>query len=74
MIGSYALSIFKVKRIVILLSLALLAIYGFLFVTLQMADYALLMGAVGLCLILAATMYFTRNINWYAIKEDQDDE
>ena len=35
------------------------------FVTLQLADYALLMGSIGLTLILGATMYFTRKINWY---------
>ena len=48
----------------------LLGIYGFLFVTLQLADYALLMGSVGLTLILAATMYFTRNIDWYRLNRE----
>ncbi len=48
----------------------LTSINGFLFVTLQLADYALLMGSIGLTLILAATMYFTRNINWYEINVD----
>ncbi|MBT7462682.1 MAG: cell envelope integrity protein CreD, partial [Bacteroidetes bacterium] len=42
-------------------------IYGFLFITLQLADYALLMGSIGLSLILGTTMYFTRKINWYKL-------
>ena len=67
MISLYSLSVFKVKKLTLLLIAVLMGIYGFLFVTLQLADYALLMGSIGLILILAATMYFTRNINWYQL-------
>lgn len=67
MISLYSLSVFKAKRLTVLLVATLLGIYGFLFVTLQLADYALLMGSIGLTLILALTMYFTRNINWYKL-------
>ena len=70
MISLYSLTIFKSKKLSFLLLSTLTSIYGFLFVTLQMADYALLMGSIGLTLILAATMYFTRNINWYEINVD----
>lgn len=65
MIGLYSLSVFHSKKLSSLLIFTLIGIYGFLFVTLQLADYALLMGGIGLSLILAATMYFTRKINWY---------
>ncbi|MEP4533733.1 MAG: cell envelope integrity protein CreD [Cyclobacteriaceae bacterium] len=68
MITLYSLSVFRSKRIASLLLLALCGTYSFLFVTLQLADYALLMGSMGLSLILASTMYFTRNINWYKLK------
>ncbi len=67
MISLYTLSIFKMKRLTYLLSVTLIGIYGFLFVTLQLSDYALLMGSIGLFLILGLTMYFTRNINWYRL-------
>ena len=67
MIMLYSLSIFKTKRLTILLVTTLCGIYGFLFITLQLVDYALLMGSIGLTIILAATMYFTRNINWYKL-------
>lgn len=67
MITMYSMSIFKSKSLTTLLVGTLFGIYSFLFVTLQLADYALLMGSIGLMLILAATMYFTRNINWYKL-------
>ncbi|RMG20370.1 MAG: cell envelope integrity protein CreD [Bacteroidetes bacterium] len=67
MIGLYSLSVFKARRQSLLLVVALLGIYGFMYITLQLTDYALLMGAVGLTLTLAASMYFTRNINWYQL-------
>jgi len=72
MIALYTLSVFKSKRQTLILISILLGIYGFLFVTLQLADYALLMGSIGLTLILAATMYFTRHINWYKLKSKVD--
>jgi inner membrane protein len=51
----------------------LLAIlYGYLYVTLQLESYALLMGSIGLFATLAAAMYFTRKIDWYAIRLNGD--
>ncbi len=67
MITLYSLSVFKKKKLALLLFATLGGIYGFLFVTLQLADYALLMGSLGLGVILALTMYLTRNVNWYRI-------
>ena len=67
MISLYSLSVFKDRKLTLALVASLVGIYGFLFVTLQLADYALLMGSVGLLAILATTMYFTRNINWYRL-------
>lgn len=71
MITLYAASFFKARKIVILLALILLGVYGFVFVTLQMTEFALLLGSIGLTVILGATMYFTRNINWYNTQETQ---
>jgi inner membrane protein len=67
MISLYSMSVFKMPKLSMLLVATLIGIYGFLFVTLQLADYALLMGSIGLTIILAITMYFTRNINWYKL-------
>lgn len=67
MVSLYSLSVFKQLKLSLLLCTVVSAIYGFLFVTMQLADYALLMGSIGLTIILALTMYFTRNINWYKL-------
>lgn len=72
MISLYSIKIFKTPKLSILLVTTLVGIYGFLFVTLQLIDYALLMGSIGLTLILGATMYFTRNINWYKLNIKTD--
>lgn len=40
-------------------------IYIFLFGILQLTDYALLMGTLGLFAVIALAMYFTRNVDWY---------
>jgi inner membrane protein len=42
-------------------------LYGFLYVLLQLEDYALLVGSLSLFLILAVVMYATRRVDWYAI-------
>jgi inner membrane protein len=48
------------------MALCLVILYTFLFTVLQLQDYALLLGSVGLFLALGVTMYLSRNINWYA--------
>lgn len=67
LITLYSYSVVKKLKISMLLLLILTTIYGFVFVILQLADYALLMGSIGLIFILGLTMFFTRNINWYTI-------
>lgn len=39
--------------------------FGFIFVLMQLETYALLAGSIGLFVVLALTMFFTRKINWY---------
>jgi inner membrane protein len=45
----------------------LAVLYAFLFVLLQIQDYALLVGSVGLFLLLAGVMWFTRRVDWYEL-------
>ncbi|MBN1987604.1 MAG: cell envelope integrity protein CreD, partial [Prolixibacteraceae bacterium] len=40
--------------------------FGFIFVLMQLESYALLAGSIGLFIVLALTMFFTRKINWYS--------
>ena len=43
---------------------ALAALYSFIFVIIQIENYALLVGSIGLFLILAIVMYVSRKIDW----------
>lgn len=43
---------------------SLSVLYTFIYVIIQLEDYALLVGSIGLFLILAAVMYFSRKIEW----------
>lgn len=67
MIGLYARAILKKTKPTLTLVLILCATYAFVYVTLQVQDYALIIGSIGLTAILAFTMYITRNINWYEL-------
>lgn len=58
--GLYAKALFNSGRMALLVSGALTLLYGFLFVVLQQQDYALLIGSLGLFVILAVVMYFSR--------------
>lgn len=64
LIGTYSTSILNSKKLVVIQGIMLLSIFGFIFVILQLEDYALLAGSVGLLLVLAVVMYFSRNIDW----------
>ena len=41
-------------------------VYLFLYITSRQQDYALLMGAIALFVVLAIVMYVTRKVDWYA--------
>ena len=64
LIGTYSTSILKSKKLVAVQLGMLGSIFGFIFVILQLEDYALLAGSIGLLLVLAIVMYCSRNIDW----------
>jgi len=64
-IAFYAGAILQNVKQTIALLIILCFTYTFVYVTLQVQDYALLIGSIGLTAILAFTMYITRKINWY---------
>jgi inner membrane protein len=65
LITFYSSSVLGNKKMAYMLAASLTAIYGFLFIIIQIETYALLVGSIGLFIILALTMYFTRKISWY---------
>lgn len=64
MITLYSVSILKNKKFPLFIASALSVLYIFIFVIIQMEDYALLVGSIGLFLTLGAVMYFSRKIDW----------
>jgi inner membrane protein len=70
LISFYVSAFFKSTRFTALLSGTLSILYGFVFVILQLQDYALLVGSIGLFLVLGTVMYATRKIDWYAVNQD----
>lgn len=51
-----------------IIATALLVIYTYLYVVLQMQDYSLVLGTAGLFIVLEILMYATRNFDWAARK------
>jgi inner membrane protein len=50
----------------LMIGAGLAGVYTFLYITLRQQDYALLMGAIALFIVLALVMYVTRKVDWYA--------
>ena len=64
MITLYSISILKNRKFPMFIGTALSVLYTFIYVIIQMEDYALLVGSIGLFFILGAVMYFSRKIDW----------
>ena len=65
LITFYTKSIFQNTRLTLIFNSVLALLYAFFYSLLQLEDYALLFGSIGLLIILAVVMYLTRNIDWY---------
>jgi len=73
LITSYSITLVKDKKTVSVLFLILIALYSYIFVLLQLEDFALLAGSIGLFVILAIVMYLSRNMNWYQLHPEEGD-
>jgi inner membrane protein len=60
----YSISILKNIKFPLFIGTALTVLYSFIFVIIQLENYALLVGSIGLFLILGSVMYFSRKIDW----------
>lgn len=74
LITLYVSSVFKSQKLTALCSLVLIILYGFLFTLLQLQDYALLLGSIGLFITLSIVMYLSRNIDWYNFINKTEEE
>ena len=72
LITTYCYFILNNLRLTLMVFAILVILYGFFYSLLQLQDYALLLGSLGLLLILAAIMYLTRHIDWYNLGGDEE--
>lgn len=63
--AGYAGAVFGDRAYIGRVGLVFVLVYGLLFVLMQMADFALMIGALTAFIAIAGTMYLTRNVNWY---------
>ncbi|TYP71017.1 cell envelope integrity protein CreD [Aquimarina intermedia] len=68
LVSLYTIAILKSKHIGFLLFGILLIMYSFIFTIIQLQDYALLIGSLGMFIILCIIMFYARKIDWYTIK------
>jgi len=67
LITAYSASVLGAGRSVVGMTTLLVGLYAYLYVLLQLEDYALLLGALGLFVVLAAVMFWTRRLDWYGL-------
>ena len=65
MITLYSISILRGRKFPLFIGGALTVLYSFIYVIIQLENYALLFGSIGLFAILGAVMYFSRKIEWH---------
>ncbi len=67
LIAGYSGSVLKSVSRAAAIGVGLSGLYFYLYVLLQLEDYALLLGSLGLFALLAAAMALTRRVDWYAV-------
>jgi inner membrane protein len=64
LIGWFVKGVLSSGKLSWLLSILLVLLYGYVFTILQLQDYSLLLGSIGLFATLAVIMHFCRKIQW----------
>lgn len=65
LVGGYMLGIIKRKKPAFIMTGLLVVLYIYVFILIQLETYALLAGSLGLFVILAMVMYFSKKIDWF---------
>jgi len=65
LVAGYVQAILKSRDLTYLMIGILTILYTFIFVIIQLQDYSLLIGSIGIFIILGLVMYFSRKIDWY---------
>ncbi|MCD6013330.1 MAG: Inner rane CreD family protein [Flavipsychrobacter sp.] len=69
LISLYVWSMFKNGKTAFSFAFSLSALYGFIYILIRSEDYALLFGSIGLFVIIAIMMYYSRKIDWYGARQ-----
>ncbi len=72
LVGLYVRSMFRSNKTAGGFTAALGLLYTYIFILIQLQDYALLFGSIGLFAILAALMYYSRKVDWYHTGKNAD--
>jgi len=65
LVGLYTGGVFGKARVGWIFGIVLGLLYAFIYVLIQLEDGALLFGSIGLFVILALGMYYSRQVDWY---------
>jgi inner membrane protein len=60
----YVGGVMRSSKLALFISFVLAIVYSYIFCIIQLQDYALLMGSIGLFVALAIIMYFSRKLHW----------
>ena len=71
LITVYTWSILKDRRLATMIGGVLVILYGFIFTIVQLKDYALLIGSIGIFVALSLVMYLSRQIDWYDLNDEK---
>jgi inner membrane protein len=66
----YVKGMMKKTKLTMAVFTTLVSMYGFIYLIIQLVDYSLLVGSVGLFLVLGVLMYLSRKIDWYGLKRE----
>jgi inner membrane protein len=64
LITAFIASLLKNKLAAVVFACILSVFYVFIYVIIQLEDFALMLGSIALFIIIAVLMYFSRKINW----------
>ena len=72
LITLYSKHLFSIWKHALVIGSFLTALYGYIYILLQLEDSALLAGSIGLFILIGIAMYLSRRINWYPNPEKTD--
>ena len=72
--AAYAGAVFGDRKYIARAGAVFAVVYGLLYCLMRMQDFALMIGALASFLAIAATMYLTRNMDWYGLGTDKAED